>query len=84
MPAHTLYNWNDSFKILTMSELTQNKDFAILVGKAFLRELEAGRKDAAIAFGRAFLLTLGMKGLEERSKNTVGQGKPLDEHPIAA
>ncbi len=36
--------------------------FALLVGKAFLMELEEGHKDTAIAFGRAFLLALGRQG----------------------
>ena len=39
--------------------MTPNRDFALLVGKAFLRELEADNRDGAIAFGRAFLLALG-------------------------
>ncbi|UCE92209.1 MAG: hypothetical protein JSV90_03490 [Methanobacteriota archaeon] len=41
-----------------------NREFALLVGKAFLRELETGNTDSAIAFGRAFLLALGMRGPE--------------------
>ena len=45
-----------------MHTVTANKDFALLVGKAFLRELEVGNTDGAIAFGRAFLLALGHKG----------------------
>lgn len=39
--------------------------FALLVGKAFLMELDEGHRDAAIAFGRAFLLALGMQGPSE-------------------
>jgi hypothetical protein len=42
-----------------------NKDFALLVGRAFLRELENGHRSEAIAFGRALLLALGRKGPEE-------------------
>lgn len=36
----------------------------MLVGRAFLRELETGDTESAIAFGRAFLLALGMRGPE--------------------
>ena len=36
--------------------------FALLVGKAFLKEIEEGHRDTAIAFGRAFLLALGRQG----------------------
>ncbi|MGQ9587333.1 MAG: hypothetical protein ACUVT7_02990 [Thermoplasmata archaeon] len=56
----------------------------ILVGRAFLRELEAGRRDTAIAFGRAFLLTLGMRGPEETSRSHLGHSRPMNEHLVAA
>ena len=42
-----------------------NKEFAVLVGRGFLQEINAGHNEAAIAFGRAFLLALGMKGPDE-------------------
>ncbi len=42
--------------------MKKDKEFAVLVGRAFLRELEAGETEKAIAFGRAFLLSLGMTG----------------------
>jgi len=84
LPARTLYNLRRGLKIIAMSEPPQNMDFVILVGRAFLRELEAGRRDTAIAFGRAFLLTLGMRGPEETSRSHLGHGKPLNEHPVAA
>lgn len=42
--------------------MTKDTRFALLVGKAFLQELEAGHRDTAIAFGRAFLLALGKQG----------------------
>lgn len=42
--------------------MKKDQRFALLVGKAFLAEIEAGRRDAAIAFGRAFLLSLGRQG----------------------
>ncbi|UCE45459.1 MAG: hypothetical protein JSU93_00760 [Methanobacteriota archaeon] len=55
--------------------MTANKDFALLVGKAFLRELEAGNTDGAIAFGRAFLLALGHKGPEGSRSDAAVNGK---------
>ncbi len=39
--------------------MRKDERFALLVGKAFLREIHAGHRDNAIAFGRAFLLSLG-------------------------
>ncbi len=36
--------------------------FALLLGKAFLQEVQDGHRDTAIAFGRAFLLALGKEG----------------------
>lgn len=42
--------------------MKKDKRFALLVGKAFLQEVQAGHRDTAIAFGRAFLLALGMQG----------------------
>lgn len=52
-----------------------NKEFALLVGKAFLRELETGNTDSAIAFGRAFLLALGMRGPETAENGAAMNGK---------
>jgi len=49
--------------------------FALLAGKAFLSELEAGRTDAAIAFGRAFLLALGYKGPETKDDSPAMNGR---------
>jgi hypothetical protein len=48
--------------------MSDNEDFALLVGKAFLHEIELGHRDQAIAFGRAFLLALGMKGPEDSER----------------
>jgi hypothetical protein len=42
--------------------MKKDKRFALLVGKAFLMELQDGHRDTAIAFGRAFLLALGREG----------------------
>jgi len=60
-----------------------NKDFAVLVGKAFLQEVEAGHTESAIAFGRAFLLSLGMKGPEPSKRNPLVQSKPHAEWAYA-
>jgi len=54
----------------------ENKEFAVLLGRAFLAELGAGRTESAIAFGRAFLLSLGMKGPEETSSGKHGAARP--------
>lgn len=60
-----------------------NKDFAVLVGKAFLQEMEAGHTESAIAFGRAFLLALGMKGPEPSKRNHLAHSKPHAEWAYA-
>ena len=52
-----------------------DREFALLVGKAFLRELETGNTDSAIAFGRAFLLALGMRGPESVENGAEMNGK---------
>ena len=56
--------------------------FATLVGRAFLHELDMGHRDSAIAFGRAFLLALGMEGLES---DTAGKpcGDPWSKPALA-
>jgi len=54
--------------------------FALLVGKAFLQEIEAGRRDTAIAFGRAFLLALGKQGPSAHDGFDALRGK---DHPHA-
>ena len=59
--------------------MRKNKEFAVLVGRAFLREVEAGNKESAVAFGRAFLLSLGMTGPEDAEKSPCAQGH-RDEH----
>lgn len=43
--------------------MKKDRRFALLVGKAFLQEIQAGHRDTAIAFGRAFLLALGNDGV---------------------
>ena len=58
-----------------MDTVTPNRDFALLVGKAFLRELEADNRDGAIAFGRAFLLALGHKGPEASENGAAMNGR---------
>jgi len=59
--------------------MDNNREFAVLVGKAFLREVEAGNTESAVAFGRAFLLSLGMKGPDEVEKSPYTHG-PGAEH----
>jgi hypothetical protein len=54
--------------------MEKNNEFAVLVGRAFLREVEAGNTESAIAFGRAFLLSLGMKGPDESEKTPCEHG----------
>ena len=54
--------------------MAKDTEFATLVGKAFLREIDMGHRDSAIAFGRAFLLALGMQGPE-----TDAAGKPCGD-----
>jgi len=54
--------------------MDKNKEFAVLVGRAFLREVEAGHTESAVAFGRAFLLSLGMKGPDESDKTPFANG----------
>ncbi len=55
--------------------MVENREFALLVGKAFLRELQTGNTDGAIAFGRAFLLALGNKGPEPSDSDAAVNGK---------
>ncbi len=49
---------------MVMNTVNPDREFALLIGKAFLRELREGNRDQSIAFGRAFLLALGNKGPE--------------------
>jgi hypothetical protein len=58
----------------------KNKEFAVLVGRAFLKEIDKGDKEAAIAFGRAFLLALGMKGPEPKRGASLVNGRSHGEH----
>jgi len=57
-----------------------NKEFATLVGRAFLREIDAGNTESAIAFGRAFLLALGMRGPVDSSRSPFAHGRTYGEH----
>jgi hypothetical protein len=60
--------------------MEKNKEFALLIGKAFLREIEAGHTESAVAFGRAFLLSLGMRGPEHADHSPFQNGRPIGEH----
>lgn len=64
--------------------MTPNKDFALLVGKAFLQETHQGHRDAAIAFGRAFLLALGKQGIDETPHTPPMHHKHHAENPVHA
>jgi hypothetical protein len=67
-----------------MSEREMRRDFALLVGRAFLHEIEVGHRDSAVAFGRAFLLALGMRGPEETAKNHYDGHKAHGVHIATA
>jgi len=62
--------------------MAKDKEFATLVGKAFLHELDMGHRDSAIAFGRAFLLALGMQG-PEADATTKPCGDRWSKHALA-
>jgi len=64
--------------------MEKNKEFAVLVGRAFLREIEAGHRDSAVAFGRAFLLSLGMKGPESTERSPFARIGPSSQHMALA
>lgn len=64
--------------------MTGDKDFALLVGKAFLREVERGDTQSATAFGRAFLLSLGMKGPVDRKEDHAAHGKSCGHDLVPA
>ena len=59
-----------------------DKEFAVLVGKAFLQELGAGETDKAIAFGRAFLLSLGMTGPEACEESSLPRNGHCSENLV--
>ncbi len=60
--------------------MTNDKGFAMLVGKAFLREIEAGQIDRAIAFGRAFLLSLGVAGPDAQEDDSPAKMSSYSEN----
>jgi hypothetical protein len=64
---------------MTMNAVAADREFALLVGKAFLRELEGGNTDSAIAFGRAFLLALGKRGPESSESEAALNGRGHSE-----
>jgi len=64
--------------------MDKNRDFALLVGRAFLHELEAGHRESAVAFGRAFLLSLGMRGPDEGDQPRLAKGRLLGEQCAVA
>lgn len=64
--------------------MEKDREFALLVGRAFLQELEAGRTESAVAFGRAFLLSMGMRGPEEGERHRLATGRNLGEQCAVA
>ena len=62
-----------------MMSMMKNKDFAVLVGRAFLYETSIGNRDSAVAFGRAFLLALGMEGPEPEKGRDHSKGRPYGD-----
>jgi hypothetical protein len=81
LPARTLYmRWLGIEDTARSETMQKNKEFAVLVGRAFLHEVEAGHIEAAVAFGRAFLLSLGMRGPSSDEPSTFSNGKQLGEH----
>jgi hypothetical protein len=59
--------------------MDEDRRFAVLVGRAFLHELEIGHTESAVAFGRAFLLSLGKKGPEGKEFSPLGHGRQYGE-----
>jgi hypothetical protein len=64
--------------------MMKNKDFAVLVGKAFLYETSIKNRDSAVAFGRAFLLALGAEGPEPENGHNIARGRAYGESCAAA
>lgn len=62
--------------------MKEDREFAVLVGKAFLREIEARRTERAIAFGRAFLLALGRTGTIDVAGSSMSKDGPTDENTV--
>jgi hypothetical protein len=62
-----------------MVSMMKNKDFAVLVGKAFLHEIGLGNRDSAVAFGRAFLLALGAEGPMPENGHDLAKGRPYGD-----
>ena len=64
--------------------MAADKEFALIVGKAFLRELNSGNTESAVAFGRAFLLALGKRGPEPSENGVAINGKDHQEQFVQA
>ena len=80
MPSPTVYISKKSIERPRSFRMKKDKEFAVLVGKAFLRELEAGETDKAIAFGRAFLLSLGMAGPDASEESSLPRSGHFSEN----
>jgi len=60
--------------------MDKDTEFALLLGRAFLREVDQGHKESAVAFGRAFLLAMGMRGPEEDIVHVPTRSRQHGEH----
>lgn len=61
-----------------------DNDFALLVGKAFLHELNEGHNESAVAFGRAFLIAIGCRGPETNDADHAANGANGHREMVAA
>ena len=61
-----------------------DNEFALLVGKAFLHELEVGHTESAVAFGRALLIAIGCRGPEQYDGDHAASGANGNREMVAA
>lgn len=64
--------------------MKNDNDFALLVGRAFLHELDAGHTESAVAFGRAFLIALGCRGPAQSEGAHAANGASNHRELVAA
>jgi len=61
-----------------------DNEFALLVGRAFLHELDVGHTESAVAFGRALLIAMGCRGLEQQYGDHAASGANGSREMVAA
>lgn len=66
--------------VTATTKMDKDKEFALLLGRAFLREVDQGNRESAVAFGRAFLLAMGMRGPEPEKVFAPSRSRHYDEH----